>query len=56
MDKFLAWRMERIGKWKLTGRLFKLIFKHLDWTVLWGCLFGVLIGAIAEMLNISILL
>ena len=56
MDRFLAWRMERIGKWKLTSRMFKLMFKHLDWTVLWGCLFGILIGAVAETLMISVLL
>lgn len=56
MDRFLAWRMERIDKWKLTSRMFKLMFKHLDWTVLWGCLFGILIGAIAEALRISVVL
>ena len=56
MDRFLAWRMERIGKWKLTSRMFKLMFKHLDWTVLWGCLFGLLAGAIAEALRISVVL
>ena len=46
--------MEALLEKRIGTLMRKLMYRHLGWLVVWGCVFGVLIGIITQALKISL--
>ena len=54
MDHYLSWRVEELTENKIGSLMRKLIYRHLGWLVVWGCVFGVLTGIVTQGVKISL--
>ena len=54
MDRYLSWRVEELIEKKIGTLMRRLMYRHLGWLVVWGCVFGVLIGIVTQGVKISL--
>ena len=54
MDQYLTWRIEELTQQQV-GRLMRgLIYQHLGWVVVWGCVLGGLSGLVIQAVRLSL--
>ena len=46
-------RLQELTKDRVTSLLQQIIAKHLGWIVVWGTVFGAVVGMLCEAINIS---
>lgn len=54
MDHYLNWRVGELTEKRVGSLMRKLIYRHLGWLVVWGCVFGLATGIVSQGLKISL--
>ncbi len=54
LDQFLCWRIEQLAEKRIGKQLRRLMYQHLGWVVVWGSVFGVVIGVATQALKFSL--
>lgn len=54
MDRYLACRIEELTKDRIGKLMRQLIYRHLGWIIVWGCIFGVISGIATQALRLSL--
>lgn len=54
MQQYLSWRLEELTEKRIGSLMRRLIYKHLGWIIVWGCVFGILTGVVVQGLKISL--
>ncbi len=54
MDDYLTWRVEELTQNHIGQLMRELMYQHLGWVVVWGCVFGALSGIITQGVRISL--
>lgn len=53
LDAYMTLRLQELTKYRTTSLLRQIIGRHLGWIVVWGTVFGALVGLLCEAINIS---
>ena len=54
LDRYLSWRVEALLEKRIGTLMRKLMYRHLGWLVVWGCVFGVMTGIVTQGLKVSL--
>ncbi len=54
LDGYLCWRIEHLAEQKIGKQLRRLMYRHMGWVVVWGSVFGVVIGIATQALKFSL--